>query len=173
MTLRKGRIPEEIDNLLRELSKNESNGGELSCFNLDINIRLSEKDCEEYKESADEIDNIPVNPDTYAKYGIGQSHQVRRTITAYWNSPIYLPEILQEENARGLMLHHDNESSNTAGLTVDFLKQKQIKVIKHPPNSSDQAMCNFWLFFNLKKNLHEGRFHSEEEIDKAINALFL
>ncbi|GFS62435.1 histone-lysine N-methyltransferase SETMAR [Trichonephila clavipes] len=71
------------------------------------------------------------------------------------------------------MLHHDNASSHTAGLTVEFLKQKQIKVIEHPPYSPDLAMCDFWLFFNLKKNLRERRFHSEEEIDVAVNAFFL
>ncbi|GFU79954.1 uncharacterized protein TNCV_578341 [Trichonephila clavipes] len=50
-----------------ELSENESDGGELSCSNLDFNedIRLSESDCEKSKESADEIDNIPANPDIY------------------------------------------------------------------------------------------------------------
>ncbi|GFX76175.1 uncharacterized protein TNCV_2144791 [Trichonephila clavipes] len=40
---------------------------QLSCSNLDSNedIRLSGSDCEESEESADVIDNIPVNPDIY------------------------------------------------------------------------------------------------------------
>ncbi|GFW89901.1 hypothetical protein TNCV_2979971 [Trichonephila clavipes] len=48
-------------------SENESDDGELSCSNLDSeeDIRLSESDCEESEESADIIDNIPVNPDIY------------------------------------------------------------------------------------------------------------
>ena len=33
-------------------------------------------------------------------------------------------------------------------------------------------MCEFWSFFNLKKNLCRRHFHSEEEIDVAINAYF-
>ena len=45
-------------------------------------------------------------------------------------------------------------------------------MIDHPPYSRDLAMCDFWLFFNLKKNLRGRRFHSEEEIDVAINAFF-
>ena len=60
------------------------------------------------------------------------------------------------------MLHHDNASLHTAGLTVEFLKQKLIKVIEHPPYSPDLTMCDFWLFFNLKKNLLGRRFHSGE-----------
>ncbi|GFU56498.1 uncharacterized protein TNCV_1137251 [Trichonephila clavipes] len=65
MTHRKGQSSDEIDNLLRELSENESDSGELSCSNSDFyeNIRLSESDCEESEEIADEIDNIPVNSD--------------------------------------------------------------------------------------------------------------
>ena len=43
---------------------------------------------------------------------------------------------------------------------------------EHPPYSPDLAMRDFWLFFNLKKNLRGRRFHSEEEIDVAINAFF-
>ena len=70
------------------------------------------------------------------------------------------------------MNHHDNASSRTSGLTVEFLKQKQIKVIEHQPYSPDLAMCDFWLFFNLKRNFRGRRFHSEEEIDVAINAFF-
>ena len=67
---------------------------------------------------------------------------------------------------------NDNASSHSARLTLEFLAQKQIKVIEHPPYSPDLAMCDFWLFFNLKKNLRGRRFHSEEEIDATINALF-
>ncbi|GFV34173.1 hypothetical protein TNCV_5047071 [Trichonephila clavipes] len=55
MIRRKGLSPDEIVNSLRELSENESEGGELSCSNLDSNedIRLSESDCEESEESAE------------------------------------------------------------------------------------------------------------------------
>ncbi|GFS82886.1 uncharacterized protein TNCV_289111 [Trichonephila clavipes] len=34
-------------------------------LNSDEDIRLNESDCEESEESADEIHNIPVNPDIY------------------------------------------------------------------------------------------------------------
>ncbi|GFX06352.1 hypothetical protein TNCV_2938801 [Trichonephila clavipes] len=53
MSRRKGLSPDEIANLLRELSENKWNGGELSCFNLDFDedIRLSESDYKESEES--------------------------------------------------------------------------------------------------------------------------
>ncbi|GFY14278.1 uncharacterized protein TNCV_3614661 [Trichonephila clavipes] len=67
MPRRKDLSSNEIANLLREVSENKSEGGELSCSNLDSDevIRLSESDCEESKESADIIDNIPINPVIY------------------------------------------------------------------------------------------------------------
>ncbi|PRD30374.1 UNVERIFIED_CONTAM: hypothetical protein NCL1_26588 [Trichonephila clavipes] len=67
MTHRKDLIPDVIANLLQELSENESDGGELSCSNLDSDedIELNESDYEESEESADEIDSIPANKDIY------------------------------------------------------------------------------------------------------------
>ncbi|GFT04696.1 hypothetical protein TNCV_334451 [Trichonephila clavipes] len=48
MVPRKGLSPDEIANLLQYVSENESDGGELSCSNLDFDEdkRLSESDCE-------------------------------------------------------------------------------------------------------------------------------
>ncbi|GFU85289.1 histone-lysine N-methyltransferase SETMAR [Trichonephila clavipes] len=96
----------------------------------------------------------------------------QETVTANWYTTKCFPEVLQEVNVRELMLHHDNASSHTAGLTVEYLKQKQIKVIEHPPYSPDLAMCGFWIFCNLKKNLRGRRFRSGEEINVAVNAIF-
>ncbi|GFT90694.1 hypothetical protein TNCV_4074721 [Trichonephila clavipes] len=52
MTPIKGLSLDEISNLLRDLSENESGGGELSCSNLDSNeeIRMSKSNCEESEE---------------------------------------------------------------------------------------------------------------------------
>ncbi|PRD30964.1 UNVERIFIED_CONTAM: hypothetical protein NCL1_24807 [Trichonephila clavipes] len=57
--------------------------------------------------------------------------------------------------------------SKPSRLTVQFLRQKQVKVIEHLPHSMDLAMCDFW-FFNLKKNLFGRRFHSKEDNDVSI-----
>ncbi|PRD27368.1 UNVERIFIED_CONTAM: hypothetical protein NCL1_35555 [Trichonephila clavipes] len=51
------------------------------------------------------------------------------------------------------MLHYDNASSQTARLTIEFLKQKQIKEIEHPPYSSDLAITYDYVFFIQKKRL--------------------
>ena len=41
----------------------------------------------------------------------------QKTATANWYTTKCLPEVLQEVNVRRLMLHHDNTSLHTAGLT--------------------------------------------------------
>ncbi|GFU52873.1 histone-lysine N-methyltransferase SETMAR [Trichonephila clavipes] len=48
----------------------------------------------------------------------------QKTVTVNWYTTKRLPEIFQGVNVRGLMLHHDNASSHTTGLTVEFLKAK-------------------------------------------------
>ncbi|GFX26174.1 uncharacterized protein TNCV_3707131 [Trichonephila clavipes] len=42
----------------------------------------------------------------------------QKTVTTNWYTTKFLPEILQEMNVRGLMLHHDNASFHAARLTV-------------------------------------------------------
>ncbi|GFX17951.1 uncharacterized protein TNCV_2293991 [Trichonephila clavipes] len=83
MARRKGLRSDKIDNLLRELSENESVGCLMSCSNLDFDedIRLSEDDCKESEKSADVIDNIPVNPDIYV------ARDVTLWIPHNWNVP--------------------------------------------------------------------------------------
>ncbi|GFV03748.1 uncharacterized protein TNCV_1876961 [Trichonephila clavipes] len=63
MARRKCLSLDEIANLLREISENEPDGGELPCSNLDSDEDIRSR--EESEKSADVTDNIPVNPDKY------------------------------------------------------------------------------------------------------------
>ncbi|GFV05200.1 uncharacterized protein TNCV_224131 [Trichonephila clavipes] len=50
------------------------------------------------------------------------------TVTANWYTTQCLPEILQEVNVRGVMLHHNSASSHTSGLTqMSFLSKNKLK----------------------------------------------
>ncbi|GFW48842.1 hypothetical protein TNCV_3900401 [Trichonephila clavipes] len=60
MALRKDLNQDEIANLLRNISENES-----ASLDSDEIMRLNERDCEESDESEDVIDDTPVNPDIY------------------------------------------------------------------------------------------------------------
>lgn len=96
----------------------------------------------------------------------------QRSVTANWYVTECLPEVLGAVKIRGLILHQDNASSHTAQQTIEYLRQNKVTVLEHPPYSPDLAMCDFWLFNNLKKNLRGRKFSSEDEIDQAIHQFF-
>ena len=54
-------------------------------------------------------------------------------------------------NPKELTLHHDDVCSHTAKYAVEFLEQKSIRIMEHPPWSPDLVMCNFCPFYKLKK----------------------
>jgi len=53
----------------------------------------------------------------------------------------------------GWFLHHDNARPHTAMATVDYMCQKGIKTIDHPPYSPDLAPCDFFLFPKVKTDM--------------------
>lgn len=63
----------------------------------------------------------------------------KKTTAVKWYTSKCLPEILQEVNVKGIMLPHDNASSNTARSTVELVEQKHFKVIEDPTYSPDFA----------------------------------
>lgn len=52
----------------------------------------------------------------------------QRTVTAKC-----LPEVFSKIPEKEIMLHHDNASSHMANVTLQYLAEKKIKVIEHPP----------------------------------------
>ena len=68
----------------------------------------------------------------------------RKTATADWYVNHCLPKIFQawckrrpQTGVRGLLLHHDNASSHTAAVTLDFLAASDVQLVTHPPYSPD------------------------------------
>jgi len=53
----------------------------------------------------------------------------------------------------GIKLHHDNARPHMNKIVFDYLKEEKVKVMAHPPYSSDLAPSDFWLFHCLKRNL--------------------
>jgi transposase len=50
----------------------------------------------------------------------------------------------------GWLLHHDNAPAHTALSIQEFLVEKKIPVVPHPPYSPDLAPCDFFLFPRIK-----------------------
>lgn len=69
-------------------------------------------------------------------------------------------------------LHHDNAKVHTSKATMDFLGEKGLPVVPHPPYSPDLAPCDFWLFPTLKKKLGGSSFANLEEVKMAVGRIF-
>jgi transposase len=65
------------------------------------------------------------------------------------------------------ILHQDNASAHTALYVREFLANKQITVLEHPPYSQDLAPYDFFLFPKIKEIL-TGR-HSDDNEDMTSN----
>ncbi len=68
------------------------------------------------------------------------------------------PELIQS----GFILHHDNAPSHTSRIVQDTIEKLGIELLPHPPYSPDLAICDFWLFPVLKKNLRGDKYESHE-----------
>jgi len=67
------------------------------------------------------------------------------------------------------VLHHDNALAHTALSIQEFLVEKNIPVLPHPPYSPDLALCDFCLFPKLKLKLKGHHFGTMENIQKNCN----
>lgn len=75
------------------------------------------------------------------------------------------PELIQS----GFILHHDNAPSHTSRIVQDTIEKLGIELLPHPPYSPDLAICDFWLFPVLKKNLRGDKYESREDLRVAVN----
>jgi hypothetical protein len=67
------------------------------------------------------------------------------------------PEIWRNHN---LLLHHDNAPAHTSLKTTDFVTNKNMVLVPHPPYSPELTPWDFALFPKLKMQLQERRFES-------------
>jgi len=96
----------------------------------------------------------------------------QKSVTANWFTTVCLPQVFGHRSGRPRMLHMDNATSHTSNTTKEYLAKNKIKTVPHPPYSPDLALCDFWLFAGLKRNLRGRSFASERELDSAARAYF-
>ena len=53
-------------------------------------------------------------------------------------------------------------------LVTTWMADRGMKVVQHPPYSTDQAPCNFFLLPHMKDSLRGIRFQSTEELKEAL-----
>jgi transposase len=71
----------------------------------------------------------------------------------------------------GFILHQDNAPAHTALSVKQFVAEKQIAVLEHPPYSPDLAPCDFFLFRKVKSVLKRTCFASVTEVKKETTEL--
>jgi histone-lysine N-methyltransferase SETMAR len=67
-----------------------------------------------------------------------------------------------------LILHHDNAPAHKALSAKQFLIEKSITEMEHPPCSPDLAPKDFWLFPKMKSALTGRRYQDTENILKNV-----
>jgi transposase len=66
------------------------------------------------------------------------------------------------------VLHHDKAPAHTALSIGEFLANKNIPTLPHPPYSPDLVPCDFYLFPKLKSKLKGHHFGTVENIRKIL-----
>lgn len=104
--------------------------------------------------------------------------QQGKTVTANWYCDVCLPAVFEEiekdrprTGLKGIFLHHDNAPAHTAARTLDFLHERGVQLVTHPPYSPDLAPCDFFLFPEVKHRLRGNRFESEEAAVAEMNVI--
>ena len=73
---------------------------------------------------------------------------------------------LWQDNA--WLLHQENVPAHNALSIYQFLAERNVTMLDHPPYSLDLAPCNFFLFSKLKEVIKGVHFPDMEAIKKAM-----
>ena len=69
------------------------------------------------------------------------------------------------------MLHQDTAHPHTSNATCNFMFKNGGETLRSP-HSPDLALCDFWLFPQLKKALSSKQFESQDAIKNGVQAFF-
>lgn len=68
----------------------------------------------------------------------------------------------------GVYLLHDNAPPHTSNVAKDAITELVFTELLHPPYSPDLAPSDYFLFPNLKKDLRNKAFSSDDAVENAI-----
>jgi transposase len=72
----------------------------------------------------------------------------------------------------GCIFYQDNAAANNALPVKQFLANKNITVLEHPPYSPNLAPCDFYLFAKIKSVLKGNYFLSVENVKTKTAEIF-
>ena len=70
--------------------------------------------------------------------------------------------------SKDVLLQKDNTRVHTCKVAMDAVERNGYELIPHPAYSPDLAPSDFFLFPNLKKDIHGLHFRSDEEVMMAV-----
>ena len=70
--------------------------------------------------------------------------------------------------SKGSLLQQDNVRVHTCKIAMDAVEGNGYEIIPHPIYSPDLAPSDYFLFPNLKKDIHGCHFQSKEEVVVAV-----
>ena len=74
----------------------------------------------------------------------------------------------RDKLSKSVFLQQDNVRVNTCKVAMDAVERNRYELIPHPAYSPDLAPSDFFLFPNLKKDISEHHFRSDEEVVTAV-----
>ena len=96
----------------------------------------------------------------------------RSTITGVYYALDQLRTAIHEKHwsklSKGVLLQQDNARVHTCKVAMDAVERNGYELIPHPAYSPDLAPSDFFLFPNLKKDIHGLHFRSDEEVVTAV-----
>ena len=75
---------------------------------------------------------------------------------------------VNSQTCKGVLLQQDNAGVHTWEVAMDAVERNGYELIPHPAYSPDLAPSDFFLFPNLKKDIHGLHFRSDEEVVTAV-----
>ena len=70
--------------------------------------------------------------------------------------------------SKGVLLQQDNARVHTCKFAMEAVERNGYELIPHPAYSPDLAPSDFFLFPNLKKDIHGLHFWSDEKVVMAV-----
>ena len=70
--------------------------------------------------------------------------------------------------SKGILLQQDNARVHTCKIAMDAVERNGYKLIPHPAYSPNLSPSDYFLFPNLKKDICEHHFRSNEEVVAAV-----
>ena len=71
--------------------------------------------------------------------------------------------------SKGVLLQQDNARVHTCKVAMDAVERNGFELIPHPAYSPDLTPSDFFLFPNLKKDIHGLHFRSDEKVEEWVN----